>query len=175
MKQSKAKKAAPIKELTTIVLPASQLAASKARIQRPTSQPNPVAAPTLAPKKKHKVSKAQLIELDEPAPVATPGKGKVTMKHKVDAIVTAMPFPMPPPPATELSGTAEKISPVMSLMPTLKRGRSRSRAGSLSQPSIKSGPAPTSEIFDPLICAPATESELHCKCNLKIPVFTSSP
>ena len=170
-KKLKPKKSMPVKEsdAVTTVPSGSQHAAGKPKSQRASSQPAPVVASTPASQKKPKIN---TVHRDNPTPSSAAGKAKATAR--VDPPAPAGMLPGPQPTSTESTITQEKSTPAFSVTPTSRRGASRSRAVSPAQPSVKSVPLPAAEVFDPLICAPATDSEPRCECHPTIHVPTGS-
>jgi len=161
----KSKKPTPLKDVTSIVPSGSQQENTK-RPQHVVTAPQPVtpAAPKL--QNKHTVTAVQPLPPVDPVPVPATLKVKVRSQPKVK----------PPPPAAT-SSPSSAAPPVSSAPPepiaaTISKSRrsiraeSRSRAGSLSKPAIvKYAATPTADLYDPLTCPPASDSEVRCKFN----------
>lgn len=161
----KSKKPTALKDTTSIVPPGSQQENTK-RPQRVVTAPQPVTPASPKLQRKHTVTVVR------PLPPVDPVPFPATVKVKVRSQPTVKP---PPPAAT--SSPSSPAPPVLSLPPepiaaTISKSRSsiraesRSRAASLSEPAIvKYAATSTADLYDPLTCPPASDSEVRCKFN----------
>lgn len=150
-------------------------AAKSSKVKQPTIEKEPIAPvpPTVPRAKSHKTARQEATEpelISLTAPIAQ-------KTHNVAVIQQLPPFDHAPvPPAATLTSASpvgpgspaspEPFAPANAEMLNSKQETPCSRTGSLSQP--------TADVLDPLLCAPASDSEVRCKFNHNMTVITIS-